>query len=95
MFLKINLMQIVGMRVFVCKLCVCVLCVCACVCVCVGVCVCRCVCVCIGVCVCACVCVSVCLSTHEAINNLWYDMDLTRMVKQVLQLLYGHCNCYH
>ena len=25
---------------------------------------------------------------------MWHDMNLIRLVKQVLQLLYGNCSCY-
>ena len=31
-----------------------------------------------------CLCVCMCVSTPEAINNLWRDMDPIRLVKQVL-----------
>ena len=41
-----------------------------------------------------CVCVCVCVSTPEAINNQWDDIDLVRLVKQILQLLYGNCRHY-
>ena len=33
--------------------------------------------------------VRVCVSAPEAINNYWRDINLIRLVKQVLQLLYG------
>ena len=36
--------------------------------------------------VCVCVCVCVCMSALEAINNQWRDIDLVRLVKQVLRL---------
>ena len=36
--------------------------------------------------VCVCVCLCACVSAPEAINNQWCDMDLVRLVKQVLQL---------
>ena len=32
------------------------------------------------------VCVCVCVSTPEAINNQWRDIDRVRLVKQVLRL---------
>ena len=35
-------------------------------------------------------CVYVCVSVPKAINNQWHDMDLIRLVKLVLQLLYGN-----
>ena len=39
--------------------------------------------------------VSVCVSAPEANKGMmWYDMDLIRLVKQVLQLLYGNCSHY-
>ena len=34
--------------------------------------------------------VRVCVSAPEAINNYWHDMNLIRLVKQVLQLSYGN-----
>ena len=35
------------------------------------------------------VCVLVCVSTPEAMNNLWHDIDLLWLGKQVLVLLMG------
>ena len=59
-FLKIDLVRIVGMRVYVC------------------------------------VCVFVCPRPRLLITSgvMWRDMDLIRLVKQVLQLLYGNCSRY-
>ena len=54
----------------------------------------RSVCACVYVFVCACVRARGCVSAPEAINNQWHDMDLIRLVKQVVQLLYGNCSCY-
>ena len=56
-------------------------------------------CVCVCLCVCVCVCMCVCVSVPKAFNNyysgvMWHDMDSIRLVKQVLQLLYGNCSCY-
>ena len=44
--------------------------------------------------VCACVCV--CPRPRLLITSgvIWRDIDLIRLVKQVLQLLYGDCSCY-
>ena len=64
-----------------------------------SVCVCVCMCVCVRVCVraCVCVCVCVCLPPRLLITSgmMWHDMDSIRLVKQVLQLLYGKCSYYH
>ena len=56
-------------------------------------------CVCVYVCVvCVCVCVCVCVSPplRQLITSgvMWHDMDSIRLVKQVIQLLYGNCSCY-
>ena len=50
----------------------------------------------VGMCVCVCVCVCVCLRPRLSITSgiMWRDMDLIRLVKQVLQLLYGNCCRY-
>ena len=42
------------------------------------------------------VCVFVCLSPRLLITSgmMWRDVDSTRLVKQVLQLLYGNCSHY-
>ena len=41
------------------------------------------------------VCVYVCVSAPEANKGMmWHDMDLIRLIKQVLQLLYGNCSHY-
>ena len=40
------------------------------------------------------VCLCVCVSAPEAINNYWRDTNLIRLVKQVLQLLYGNYSRY-
>ena len=67
-----------------------------CVCVCLHVCVCVCVCVCL--CVCVYVCVYVCVSALRLLitsGMMWYDMDPTQLVKQVLQLSYSNCSQYH
>ena len=44
-----------------------------------------------------CVCLCVCLPPRLLITRgvMWHDMDPIRLVKQVLQLLYGNCSCYH
>ena len=62
----------------------------------VGVCVCVCVCMCVCVCV-WCVYVCVCPPLRLLITScvMWRDMDPIRLVKQVLQLLYGNCTHYH
>ena len=41
------------------------------------------------------VCVCVCLRLRVLITSgeMWLDMDLIQLVKQVLQLLYGNCSC--
>ena len=44
--------------------------------------------------VCMCVCVCVCVSVPEAIYDQWCDMELIRLVKHVLPLLYGNCSHY-
>ena len=46
--------------------------------------------------VCVCVCLCVCLPPRLLITSgvMWRDMDLIRLVKQVLQLLYGNCSRY-
>ena len=38
--------------------------------------------------------VCACVTAPEAINNQWHDMNLIRLVKQVVQLLYGNCSRY-
>ena len=45
-------------------------------------------------CVCVCVCVCVCPPPRLLITSdvMWRDMDPMRLVKQVLQLLYGNYN---
>ena len=48
----------------------------------------------IGMSVRVCVCACDCVSAPEAINNYWRDMNLIRLVKQVLQLLYGNYSRY-
>ena len=42
------------------------------------------------------VCVCVCPHPRLLITGgmIWHDMDLIRLVKQVLQLLYGNCSHY-
>ena len=43
------------------------------------------------------VCVFACVSTPRLLITsgvMLRDMDLIRLVKQVLQLLYGNCSCY-
>ena len=42
-------------------------------------------------------CLCVCLHPRLLITNgmMWHDMDLTRLVKHVLQLLYANCSRYH
>ena len=76
------------------------MCVCVCVCVCVRLCVPVVVCVCVCVCVRVSVCVSVCVHRRPlrlliTIGIMLLDMNLLRLIKQVLQLLYGNCSCYH
>ena len=46
--------------------------------------------------VCVCVCMRVCPPLRLLITSgvMWHDMDLIRLVKQVLQLLYGNCSHY-
>ena len=46
--------------------------------------------------VCVCVFVCVCPPSRLLITSgvMWRDMDLIRLVKQVLQLLYGNCSRY-
>ena len=48
------------------------------------------------VCMRACVCVCVCPRPRLLITSgvMWHDIDLIRLVKQVLQLLYGDCSRY-
>ena len=60
------------------------------------VCLCVCVCVCVSVCVYLCVCMCVCPHQRLLITSdmTWHDMDLIRLVKNVLQLLYGNCRHY-
>ena len=43
-----------------------------------------------------CVCVFVCPRLRLLMTSgmMWRDMDLIRLVKQVLQLLYGNCSRY-
>ena len=43
------------------------------------------------------VCVFVCPRPRLLMTSgmMWRDMDLIRVVKQVLQLLYGNCSHYH
>ena len=43
-----------------------------------------------------CVCLYVCPPPRLLITSgvMWRDMHLIRLVKQVLQLLYGNCNRY-
>ena len=43
-----------------------------------------------------CVCVFACPPSRLLITSgmMWRDMDLIRLVKQVLQLLYGNCSRY-
>ena len=43
------------------------------------------------------VCVFVCLPPRLLITSgmMWCDMDSIRLVKQIVQLLYGNCSCYH
>ena len=41
------------------------------------------------------VCVCPCLRLLITSGVMWHDMDLIRLVKQVLQLLYGNRSCYH
>ena len=50
--------------------------------------------VCMRVCVFACVCV--CPPPRLLITSgmMWHVIDSIRLVKQVLQLLYGNCSCY-
>ena len=49
------------------------------------------------VCMRAHVCVCVCPRPRLLITSgvMWRDIDLIRLVKQVLQLLYGDCSRYH
>ena len=51
----------------------------------------------VGMCVHVCMCVCVCPRPRPLITNgvIWRDMNLIQLVKQVLQLLYGNCSCYH
>ena len=46
--------------------------------------------------VCMCVCVCVCPPPRLLITSdvMWHDIDSIRLVKQVLQLLYGNCSRY-
>ena len=48
------------------------------------------------VCMSVCVCVFVCPRPRLLITSgmMWHDIDLIRLVKQVLQLLYGYCRRY-
>ena len=48
------------------------------------------------VCACMCVCVCVCPYLKLLITNgvMWTDMDLIRLAKQILQLLYSNCSHY-
>ena len=46
------------------------------------------------VCVCVCVCVSPCPRILITSGIMWHDMDLIRLVKEVLQLLYGNWSHY-
>ena len=48
-----------------------------------------------SVCVCVCVCVCPPLRLLITSGMIWRDMDPMRLVKQVLQLLYGNCSRYH
>ena len=52
----------------------------------------------VRVCTCVCVCVCVCVCPHPRLliisGVIWHDMNLIRLVKQVLQLLYSNCNRY-
>ena len=48
--------------------------------------------VCMHACVCVCVCP--CLKLLITSGVMWRDIDLIRLVKQVLQLLYGDCSRY-
>ena len=43
-----------------------------------------------------CVCLCVCLPPRLLITSgvMWRDMDLIRLVKQVLQRLFGNCSRY-
>ena len=54
--------------------------------------------ICMRVCVCVCVCLCVCVCPPPRLlitsGVMWSDMDLIRLVKQVLQLLYGDCSRY-
>ena len=48
------------------------------------------------ICMCVCVSVCVCLPSRLLITSdmMWYDMNPIRLVKQVLQLIYGNCSHY-
>ena len=50
----------------------------------------------VGVCVCLCVCVCVCRPPRLSITSgtMWHDTDPMRLIKKVLQLLYGNCSHY-
>ena len=52
--------------------------------------------VCVFVCVCACVRACVCVPSRLLITSgmMWHYMDHIRLIKQVLQLLYGNCSRY-
>ena len=50
-----------------------------------------------SVCVCVCLCVCECVSALRPLMTsgvMWHDMDPIRLVKQVLQLLYGDFSRY-
>ena len=51
-------------------------------------------CVCVRVCVCVCVSAPEAIKTSQSSGVMWCDMDSIRLVKQVLQLLYGNCSRY-
>ena len=48
--------------------------------------------VCVRVCVCVCVCPRPRLLITSGV--IWHDMNLIRLVKQILQLLYGNYSRY-
>ena len=50
---------------------------------------------CVCMCVFACVCVCPPPRLLKTSGEIWRDMDLIRLVKQILQLLYGNCSRYH
>ena len=72
------------------------MCVNVCVSVYLSVCLSVCLCVCLYACVHVCVCMCVYPPPRLLIANgmMWHDMDPIRLVKQVLQLLYGNCGRY-